>query len=125
MICCLRYRWLLSSDPSNPAYTTAGFVGPKSGVCTGAAFAEHKASGESEVEAAFATMFEHRVGALLVGPDAFFNAHADQLVALTARYRIPASYWRSAFVKAGGLISYGVMFDDTYRTAGNYVGRIL
>ena len=84
-----------------------------------------EASTESDLELAFATMLDQRVDALLVGPDTFFNDHADQLVALAARHHIPASYSGSAFVKAGGFISYGSLFADTYRTAGNYVGRIL
>ena len=50
---------------------------------------------------------------------------ADKLIALAARYRIPASYeWRE-FVAAGGLISYGVDFKEVAFQGGAYIGRIL
>ena len=50
---------------------------------------------------------------------------ADKLVALAARYRIPAVYeWRE-FVAAGGLMSYSVNRAETDRLVGDYVGRIL
>jgi ABC-type uncharacterized transport system substrate-binding protein len=49
----------------------------------------------------------------------------EQIVALAARYRLPAIYeWRE-FAEAGGLASYGTNLADAYRFAGNYVGRIL
>jgi putative ABC transport system substrate-binding protein len=47
------------------------------------------------------------------------------LAALADRYRLPAIHVVDAFVKAGGLISYGVNYDDSARLLGNYAGRIL
>jgi hypothetical protein len=47
------------------------------------------------------------------------------MVALAARYSVPAIYARREFVRAGGLISYEVDFPDAYRQSGIYVGRIL
>jgi ABC-type uncharacterized transport system substrate-binding protein len=84
-----------------------------------------KASDESQIDTAFATMARERVGALLVDVDAYFNARRDQLAALAARYRIPASYNNRAYVEAGGLMSYGPNLDDGNRQAGVYTGRIL
>jgi putative ABC transport system substrate-binding protein len=61
---------------------------------------------EDEIEKAFATMAERQVRGLLCGPTTYFQVIADKLVALAARYRIPAIYeWRE-FVAAGGLMSY-------------------
>ena len=82
-----------------------------------------KASSESEIDAAFAS--PSQVGALLVGNDPFFMSRREQLVALAARYAVPAMYeWRE-FVAAGGLISYGTSRTGTWRRFGNYAGKIL
>jgi putative tryptophan/tyrosine transport system substrate-binding protein len=84
-----------------------------------------KASTESEIDAAFATLLERNAGALLVGGDPFFYGRREQLVALASRHVVPAGYiWRE-LVLAGGLISYGVRIADTFRRAGNYAGTIL
>jgi putative tryptophan/tyrosine transport system substrate-binding protein len=84
-----------------------------------------QATNDDEVEAAFADMEKRRIGALVVSADIFFDTRRDQLVALAARYAIPAIYpWR-ANVIAGGLMSYGTSITDGYRQAGNYIARIL
>jgi putative ABC transport system substrate-binding protein len=80
---------------------------------------------EDEVEKAYATMAERQVRGLLYGPTTYFQVIADKLVALAARYRIPAIYeWRE-FVAAGGLMSYNVRRGKGSRLAGDYAGRIL
>ena len=83
------------------------------------------ANSESEINAAFATVVQLRAAAMLVGSDPFFNSQRDKIVALAARYSIPAIYeWRE-FALAGGLMSYGTNISDGYRQAGVYAGRIL
>jgi putative ABC transport system substrate-binding protein len=84
-----------------------------------------KASAESEIDPAFATIVEQNAGGLLVAGDPFFYGRREQLVALASRHRVPAVYiWRELAV-VGGLISYGVRITDTFRRAGSYAGRIL
>jgi len=83
------------------------------------------ASTESDVETAFTTLVEQRVSGLVVGNDPFFNARPDQLVALAAGHAVPAIYPYREFATAGGLMSYGSNFADTYRLVGVYTGRIL
>jgi ABC-type uncharacterized transport system substrate-binding protein len=84
-----------------------------------------RASSEREIETAFATMAQQGAEALLVTADPFFNAHRNQIVALAARGALPASYSVRDFAVAGGLMSYGTDFADSYRQAGVYVGRIV
>jgi putative ABC transport system substrate-binding protein len=80
---------------------------------------------EDEVEKAFATMAEGQVRGLLCGPTTYFQVIADKLVALAARYRIPAIYEWRLFVAAGGLMSYSVKSGEGSRLMGDYAGRIL
>jgi putative ABC transport system substrate-binding protein len=83
------------------------------------------ATSDGDFEAAFASISQHRAGALLIGQDPFLFQAGDQLAALTARHRVPAIYGNSESVSAGGLISYGASLSDAWRLAGGYAGRIL
>jgi putative ABC transport system substrate-binding protein len=84
-----------------------------------------KVGPDSEVDAAFATLAQWQVGALVLAPDPFFLGQREQLVTLAARQALPAIYEFREFAAAGGLISYGPSITDTFRHAGAYVGRIL
>jgi putative ABC transport system substrate-binding protein len=64
-------------------------------------------------------------GGLLIVPDATIIAHRELVIALAARYRLPAVYpWRY-FVTAGALMSYGIDNIDVLQKAASYVDRIL
>jgi putative ABC transport system substrate-binding protein len=62
---------------------------------------------------------------VVVIPDAFTIQHRAEIIALAARYRVPAVYWSRSFTEIGGLISYGPFIVDEYRRAASYVDRIL
>jgi putative ABC transport system substrate-binding protein len=80
---------------------------------------------EDEVDQSFATMAERNVAAILYGTTLFFQVISERLIALAARYRIPALYeWRE-FVTSGGLMSYSTNRNEVGREAGTYAGRIL
>jgi putative ABC transport system substrate-binding protein len=83
------------------------------------------ASHERDFSAAFETLIQNRVDALLVEGDVLFNDRRDRLVELAARYRVPASYPSRESVTVGGLTSYGPSIADLYRQIGIYLGRIL
>jgi putative tryptophan/tyrosine transport system substrate-binding protein len=82
-------------------------------------------SSDDEIEKAFATMAERQARGLLFGPSTYFQVIAAKLIALAARYRIPAVYEWPAFVAAGGLMSYSVRRGEGAPLMGDYVGRIL
>ena len=83
------------------------------------------ASEEGDFDAAFARMVEMRASALIVTADPFMAGRREQIVALAARYALPAIYNLREFATAGGLISYDTSLADAYHKAGIYVGRIL
>jgi putative tryptophan/tyrosine transport system substrate-binding protein len=80
---------------------------------------------ETEIEMAFATLVQKRVGALVVVSDGLFNSRPEQLVSLAARHKLPAIFPFRHFAVAGGLMSYGANFVDGFRQLGIYTGRIL
>jgi putative ABC transport system substrate-binding protein len=84
-----------------------------------------KAGSEGDIDPAFTAIAEQRAGGLLQQLDPFLQSRRDQLVALAARYRLPAIYERRDFAAAGGLMSYGTSLSDALRLVGNYAGRLL
>jgi putative ABC transport system substrate-binding protein len=91
----------------------------------GLRFPTANASSERDLEAAFTSLVQQRVDALIVSADAFFFGQRDHLIALAARHALPTMYFLRAFAAAGGLMSYGTSDADAMREAGVYAGRIL
>ena len=77
-----------------------------------------------EIDAAFESLVREKADALFVAGGAFLSARRVQLAVLAARYAVPAAYSQRAFVAAGGLMSYGTNFSDTFRQVGLYAARI-
>ena len=84
-----------------------------------------RAAAAADFDPAFATLGEQRADALLVIGDPLFTNRRDQIIALAARYRIPAIYSLREFADSGGLIAYGASIQEAYRQMGVYAGRIL
>jgi putative ABC transport system substrate-binding protein len=84
-----------------------------------------KASNDGELNAAFTSLVEQRVGALLVTAGPYFDTRRDRIIAFAGQNRLPAIYQFREFALAGGLISYGPNITDMYRQAGIYTARIL
>ena len=82
-------------------------------------------SAEKDLDTTFAHVAQSGAKALVVDADAFFNNRRDRLVALAARYALPAIYETREYVVAGGLMSYGTNLAEGYRQVGIYTARIL
>ena len=77
------------------------------------------------LESAFQTAKQKQVGAMMTISAPRFFAERKPIVALAGKYRLPAIYHQKGFVDEGGLMSYGVDYDDQYRRAAVYVDKIL
>jgi len=78
-----------------------------------------------EIERAIAAFARSPNGGLVVTSSALAVRHRELIIALAARHKLPAVYYRRYFVASGGLVSYGYDLPDQYRRAAGYVDRIL
>jgi putative tryptophan/tyrosine transport system substrate-binding protein len=79
----------------------------------------------AEIDRALAIFARGPNGGLIVTGSALTVLHRDLIIALAARYRLPAIYYERYFVETGGLISYGSNVIEEFRLAAGYVDRIL
>jgi putative ABC transport system substrate-binding protein len=78
-----------------------------------------------EIERAIGSFAAVPNGGLILTASALAVIHRDLVIALAARHKLPAVYYRSYFVTSGGLVSYGYDVDEQYRGSARYVDRIL
>ena len=77
------------------------------------------------LESAFQTAKQKQVGAIMTTTSRIFFAERKRIVELAGKHRLPAIYFGKEFVDEGGLMSYGVDYEDLYRHAAVYVDKIL
>jgi putative ABC transport system substrate-binding protein len=113
------------ADPGSPA-TPSTIADLQAGAHTlGLPLVVVNARTDRDLETAFATFSQQRIGAVLVANSPFYNLHIEQLVALAARPALPAIYQFREYALAGGLMSYGSSHGHTMQQTGIYTGRIL
>ncbi len=112
-------------NPSNPISKTFFDEAKTAANTLGLQIRVLNATAPKDLDEVFATLAKSRITALVVMAEPFLDTRRDQLVELSARYRIAGCYpWRE-YVFAGGLMSYGANLTDLYRQAGIYVARTL
>jgi putative ABC transport system substrate-binding protein len=84
-----------------------------------------EASTADQFEAAFASAVNQGAEAINVGSDPLTFVHSAEVVALAARYRLPAMYLERPYVLNGRLMCYGPRADDQWYGAASYVDKIL
>jgi putative ABC transport system substrate-binding protein len=112
-------------NPDSPASLLEGTNAQGAAPAVGVGVRIFRTSHADHIDEAFTHIVKDRISALLVSADPLFFSSRDQLVALSARHGIPASYADREYPEVGGLFSYGASRADAYRQAGSYVGRIL
>jgi putative ABC transport system substrate-binding protein len=80
---------------------------------------------KEDIEGVIASQASIPGGGLVITPAAFHTVHRDLIIALTARYRVPAVYYERAFADSGGLIAYAANYTEHFLGAAPYVDRIL
>lgn len=83
------------------------------------------AATDQDIEAAFATVAQQKIAALLVSADPFLLLRRARIIALAEQGHLPVMYPYRDFPDAGGLMSYGIDLADSYRQLGNYAGRVV
>lgn len=84
-----------------------------------------EAGSAAEIEAAFALASKEKAGALIVAVDGLFISQRRQIAALAIRHKLPSISGNREFAEAGGLMSYGLNFQDGFRRAASYIDKIL
>jgi putative ABC transport system substrate-binding protein len=79
----------------------------------------------SDFPAAFEELERMKADAAIVALGGFFSDHRAELLAVAARYPIPAIYFRREFVPYGGFASYGTTLAELHQLAADQVDRIL
>ena len=84
-----------------------------------------EATTPAEIDEGVAELTKVGVAALIVQNDPFFDGRRSQILALSARARLPGIFHIREFPANGGLMSYGASLSDTYRQVGVYAAKIL
>ncbi|HEV8616615.1 MAG TPA: ABC transporter substrate-binding protein [Methylomirabilota bacterium] len=77
-----------------------------------------------DLASAFDTATRQRIDAIVVGLGAVIQNNIRRVVDLAAKHRLPAIFSSREFAVAGGLMSYGATYSDSYRRAASYVDKI-
>ena len=80
---------------------------------------------KNEIEGVIAAQARNPGGGLILMPDIFNRLNRDLIIALAARYGVPAIYYSRALAESGGLIAYSDDFAEELRQAAGYIDRIL
>jgi putative ABC transport system substrate-binding protein len=119
-------RFAVLVNPNNPLIAKAWIKDAQAAAAAIALQLEIlTASTDREIDAAFTSIAQKQVDALLVMSDNLFGNRHVQFATQAARHAVPAMYPDRVYTEVGGLMSYGTNITDAYRQVGIYVGRIL
>jgi putative ABC transport system substrate-binding protein len=113
------------ADPASPAIASAIDDLHAAARTMGLQLIIVNAKTDSDLETAFATLSQQRVGAVLVSPSNLYSRRTEQVAVLAGHHALPAILTFREYVLAGGLMSYGSSLGHAWHQAGIYTGRIL
>jgi putative ABC transport system substrate-binding protein len=111
-------------NPTNPANPVTLKETQAVAPALGVTLLSMEVKGSDDIDRAFTAMRKERPGALIVF-GGVVTTHAGRIAEFTVKSRLPAIHATSDDVVAGGLMSYGTNFDDLFRRAATFVGKIL
>jgi putative tryptophan/tyrosine transport system substrate-binding protein len=119
-------RFAVLADPKDPMNVEDVIADvQRAAAALGLQVAVLYASTSNELEMSLADFVQMQSAALMITPTALFLGQRAQIAALALRKGVPAIYANRRFPEAGGLMSYGSNWTDTFRQSGVYCGRIL
>jgi len=119
-------RFAVLADPKDPMNVVAMITDMQRGAAAlGLQLEVLYASTSRELETSIVDVKQKQAAALMITPSALFLDQRAQIATLASRDGVPAIYANRNFPAAGGLMSYGSNWTDTFRQSGIYCGRIL
>ena len=118
-------RFVALINPSDPSAGRLAEELQAAGASIGRKIELAGASGNQEIDAAFAGLARNRPDAVLVGAQGLFSNRRVQVVTNVTRLALPAIYFVRDFVEVGGLMSYGSSTIEQFHLTGVYTGRVL
>lgn len=116
----------LLANPNNPMHRlNYGEFLSRTARRLGVALLTVEATTAEELDVAFASAAAQHADAVMDLGDALTFFQAPRIIALAAKYHLPAGYLLRKFADGGGLVSYGPDLPDLFRRAAGYVDKIL
>ena len=115
----------LLANPANPVSAFSIMEAQAAARVIGIDLPILSASNPDEIMVAFASLRDRGAGAILVSAESLYITFAEQIIALVARYKVPANYEFGLFPRAGGLMSYGTDLFEGTRQLGLIASRTL
>jgi len=118
-------RIVVLMHPETPIHVALWHAAQSAAPSFGVQVTAAQVHGRDEVEHAITTFARQADGGLVVFPHPIATTNRNLIVALAAKYRLPAVYPFRFFPTSGGLFSYGIDQVEQWRPAARYVDRIL
>ena len=112
-------------NPTTPSHGPAVRAVEAAGQKLGVQLLLVPARSVEEFDGAFSTMTRERMGSLLVIGSPLAFSQRVPLAELALKHRLPGMFQSRENVEAGGLMSYGVDYNDLHRRAALYIDKIL